>query len=124
MRIFNSRLLDPNQEHQTLIPIENTPRGGWIGVQANLMHNNVKLKLSMQIKKYYVNTQNITQECSWIPGEGLWNISSRFLQIKSRGATMALLVEYKCEQTIQAYNNKHKIYQAYKEKNNISMQDI
>jgi len=28
MRIFNSSLLDPNQEHQALIPIKNTPRGG------------------------------------------------------------------------------------------------
>ena len=37
-------MLDPNQEHQALIPIENTPRGGWIGVQANLMMNDAELK--------------------------------------------------------------------------------
>ena len=46
MRIFNSRLLDPNQEHQALIPIENTPRGGWIDVLANLMINDVELKIT------------------------------------------------------------------------------
>ena len=37
-------MLDPNQEHQALIPIENTPREGWIGVQANLMINDAELK--------------------------------------------------------------------------------
>ena len=37
---------------------------------------------------------------------------------------MALLVEYKCEQTIQAYNNLAQVYQAYKEINNISMPNI
>ena len=30
--IFNSRLLDPNQEHQALVQIINTPREGWIGI--------------------------------------------------------------------------------------------
>ena len=51
MRIFNSRLLNPNQEHQALISIENTPRkGGWIGVQVNLMINDAELKLFMQTK--------------------------------------------------------------------------
>jgi len=33
----------------------------------------------MQTKKYNANTQRITKECSWIPGEGLWTISSKFL---------------------------------------------
>jgi len=28
------------------------------------MHNNVELKLIMQIKDYYTSTQSITQECS------------------------------------------------------------
>ena len=38
---------------------------------------------------------------------------------------MALLVEYKCEQTIPKHITiRHKIYQAYKDKGNISMQDI
>ena len=37
-------MLDPNQEHQALIPIKNTPRGGWIGVLANLMTNDAELK--------------------------------------------------------------------------------
>ena len=38
---------------------------------------------------------------------------------------MTLLVEYKCEQTIPSiYQFKHKIYQAYKDKSNVSMQDI
>jgi len=33
----------------------------------------------MQTKAIKLNTQSITQECSRIPGEGLWTISSRFL---------------------------------------------
>ena len=38
---------------------------------------------------------------------------------------MALLVQYKCEQTIPAYINLNtSIYQAYKDEGNISMQDI
>ena len=38
---------------------------------------------------------------------------------------MALLVEYKCEQTIpKDITIQHKIYQAYKDESNISMQDI
>ena len=38
---------------------------------------------------------------------------------------MTLLVEYKCEQTIPKHITiKHKIYQAYKEISNVSMQDI
>ena len=38
---------------------------------------------------------------------------------------MALLVEYKCDQTILSiYQFKNKIYQAYKYKGNVSMQDI
>jgi len=43
------------------------------------MHNNAELKLIMQTKNYYANAQSVTQECSWIPGEGLWTIFSRFL---------------------------------------------
>ena len=37
---------------------------------------------------------------------------------------MALLVEYKCEQTIKHITIKYKIYQAYKEISNVNMQDI
>jgi len=38
---------------------------------------------------------------------------------------LALLVEYKCDQTILSiYQFKHNIYQAYKDKGNESMQDI
>ena len=38
---------------------------------------------------------------------------------------MALLVEYKCEQTVPKHIIiKHKRYQAYKNKGNVSMQDI
>ena len=38
---------------------------------------------------------------------------------------MALLVEYKYEQTIPKHKTiEYKIYQAYKDKGNISMQDI
>ena len=38
---------------------------------------------------------------------------------------MALLVEYKCEQTIPKHITiQHKIYQAHKDESNISMQDI
>jgi len=43
------------------------------------MHTNVELKLIIQTKNYYTNTQSITQECSWIFSEGLCTISSRFL---------------------------------------------
>ena len=39
------------------------------------------------------------QEWVWIPREGLWNYSSRFLWIMSWGALIALLVQYKCERT-------------------------
>jgi len=44
------------------------------------MHNNAELKkLFNQTKKYYANTQSITQECSRIPvkGSGLSQDSSR-----------------------------------------------
>jgi len=38
---------------------------------------------------------------------------------------LALLVEYKYDQTIPSiYQFKHKIYQAYKDKGNVSMHDI
>jgi len=43
------------------------------------MHNNAELKLILQTKNYYANTQSITKECSRIFGKGLWTISSRFL---------------------------------------------
>jgi len=33
----------------------------------------------MQIKTIKLNTHGIIQECSRIPSEGLWTISSRFL---------------------------------------------
>jgi len=33
----------------------------------------------MKTKTIKLNTQDITQECSWIPGERFWTISSRFL---------------------------------------------
>jgi len=39
---------------------------------ANLMINNAELKLNC-------NTLSVTKECSRIPGEGLWTISSEFL---------------------------------------------
>jgi len=39
---------------------------------ANLMTNNAELKLNY-------NTLSVTKECSRIPGEGLWTISSKFL---------------------------------------------
>ena len=38
---------------------------------------------------------------------------------------MALLIEYKCEQSNPKHITiKHKIYQAYKDESNVSMQDI
>ena len=37
-------MLDPKQEQQTLISIEIHLVGGWIGVLANLMTNDAKLK--------------------------------------------------------------------------------
>ena len=38
---------------------------------------------------------------------------------------MSLLVQYKCEQTLtRIYSIEHKIYQAYKDIGNVSMQDI
>jgi len=39
---------------------------------ANLMTNDAELKINC-------NTLSVTKECSWIPSEGLWTISSRFL---------------------------------------------
>ena len=77
----------------------------------------------MQIKTIKLNTPNITQECSRIPGDGLWTISSRFLQI--RVEVLALLVEYKCEQIIPSiYQFKHKYIKQVMNMNNNSMQDI
>jgi len=38
----------------------------------NLMTNNAELKTNC-------NTLSVTKECSRIPGEGLWTISSKFL---------------------------------------------
>ena len=77
----------------------------------------------MQTKIIKLNTQGITQECSRILGEGLDYLLKIPLD-KSWGAAMTRLVEYKCEKQSQAYINKHKIYQVYKEINDISMQDI
>ena len=54
---------------------ENTPRGGRIGKLANLKTNDVELKINF-------NTLCVTKECSRIPDEGLWTISSRFLKIR------------------------------------------
>ena len=39
---------------------------------ANLMTNDAELKINC-------NTLSVTKECSRIPGEGLWTISSKFL---------------------------------------------
>ena len=50
MRIFNSRLLDPNQEHQASIPIVGHLDGGWIGDKQIKCKTNTKLKLIMQTK--------------------------------------------------------------------------
>ena len=44
MRICNFRLLDPNQEHQALIPIKNTPRGGVNRCTNQSNDNDVELK--------------------------------------------------------------------------------
>ena len=49
-----------------------TPRGGVNRCKANLMTNNAELKTNY-------NTLSVTKECSRIPGEGLWTISSKFL---------------------------------------------
>ena len=46
--------------------------GGMNRCKANLMTNDAKLKTKC-------NTLSITKECSRIPGEGLWTISSKFL---------------------------------------------
>ena len=51
---------------------ESTPRGGVNRCKANLMTNDVELKTNC-------NTLSVTKECSRIPGEGLWTISSKFL---------------------------------------------
>jgi len=73
------------------------------------MHNNAELKLIMQTKNYYANTQSITQECSRISGEGL----SWLNKSVSKQTTQAHI-------SIEAQENiKHVKYT-----NNNSMQDI
>ena len=67
----------------------------------------------MQIK---TNTQCITKAWSQIFDEGLWTFSSRFMQTMSWGATITLLVKFKCDYTNQ--------YQSYREWTIITMLDI
>jgi len=52
--------------------IENTPRGGVNKCMANLMINDAELKTNC-------NILSVIKECSRIPGDGLWTISSKFL---------------------------------------------
>ena len=54
------------------ISCEYTPRGGVNRCMTNLMINDAELKTNY-------NTLSITKECSRIPGDGLWTISSKFL---------------------------------------------
>ena len=54
------------------IEIENTLRRGVNRCIANLMVNDAELKTNC-------NTLGVIKECSQIPGEGLWTISSKFL---------------------------------------------
>ena len=77
----------------------------------------------MQIKTIKLNIQDITKECSRIPDEGLWTISSRFLWIRVEVPLWLSWLNTSVSKQSQAYNNKHKIYQAYKEISNVSMQD-
>ena len=62
MRIFNSRLLDPNQEHQALIPLIGHLEGGWIGDKLIKWWINAELKLFMQTKTIKLNTQGSVAE--------------------------------------------------------------
>ena len=70
------------------MPIENTRKGGWIGVLANLMTNDSELKTQY-------NTLYVTKECSQIYGEGLWNISSSSSKLRVEVLYEALLVQHK-----------------------------
>ena len=69
--------------HRCIIQVQvdtcRSHRGGWISDKLIKYKINMELKTIMQTKNYYANTLSITQECSRIPGEGLWTISSRFL---------------------------------------------
>ena len=51
---------------------ESTPRGGVNRCMDVLVTNDAEIKTNC-------NTLSVTKECSRIPGEGLWTISSKFL---------------------------------------------
>jgi len=61
----------------------------------------------MRNYKTKCNTLNVTIECSWIPGEGLWTNSSWFFWIRVEVLYEALLFKHKYghTQTNQAYMN-------------------
>jgi len=78
-----------------------TPRGGVNRCTANLWIIMRKLKLNC-------NTLSVTNECSRIPGEGLWTNSPWFLWIRVEVLYEALVVKHKWGTHKQA---KHIIYE-------------
>jgi len=74
--LISIRVLDEEgcriQVQQGIVTVEIHLDEGWIGVLAHLIINDAELKT--QLQRIMCN-----QEWAWIPREGLWNYSSRFL---------------------------------------------